>query len=281
LAEALGIDLEIDRTEHPVGSFSVDLLGRDVTHDKPLIVENQLAPSDHGHLGQLLTYAAGTGAATIVWIAPTIRDEHRQALTWLNEQTGTDVHFFGVELEVVRIGDSKPAALFNVVVMPNDWQKSVRAATSAGGASGKGPLYAVFWSKYLTRVQADRPGWSKARGQGTLNSWFPMTVGLPAGCEVNAVFGAHAKIRTEFYVNRPTPEGCKAVFDALAAQREIFETAYGRQLAWERLDNRKATRIADYTDGAVERVEEQDSYIDWFIDTGDRMRRALAAVTVP
>ena len=62
-------------------------------HDRPLVVENQLAPSDHGHLGQLLPYAAGTGAATIVWIVTLIRDEHRRVLR-LNEQTGEDTHFF-------------------------------------------------------------------------------------------------------------------------------------------------------------------------------------------
>ena len=52
--------------EHSVGSFSLDLIGRDLTNGTPLIVENQIEASDHGHLGQLLTYAAGTDAGTIV-----------------------------------------------------------------------------------------------------------------------------------------------------------------------------------------------------------------------
>jgi hypothetical protein len=279
LAEALGIDLEITGSEYPVGSFSVDLIGQDVTHDKPLIVENQLEPSDHNHLGQLLTYSAGTGAATIVWIATMIRDEHRQALTWLNEQTGTETHFFGVELDVVRIGDSEAAPLFSIVVIPNDWQKSVRA-TSTRASSGKGAFYTEFWSKFLARVQADRPGWSRARG-GTPNNWFPMSVGLPAGCEVSAVFAANGKLRNEFYINRATQEACKTVFDALTEQREMFEASYGRELSWERLDNRKASRIADYSEGTIEQVENHESYIDWFIDCGDRMRKAVAAVVIP
>src|SRR5690348_12926390 len=69
LADVLGIDLELTANEHPVGGFALDLIGRDVTDDCVLIVENQLTVTDHVHLGQLLTYAAGTGAATIVWIA--------------------------------------------------------------------------------------------------------------------------------------------------------------------------------------------------------------------
>jgi hypothetical protein len=36
-----GLDLELERAEHSVGSFSLDLIGRDLTNGGPLIVENQ------------------------------------------------------------------------------------------------------------------------------------------------------------------------------------------------------------------------------------------------
>lgn len=279
LAEALGIDIEITGSEHPVGGFSLDLIGKDVTHDKPLIVENQLAGSDHSHLGQLLTYAAGTGASTIVWIATGIRDEHRQALAWLNEQTGQDVHFFGVELEVVKIGTSIPAPLFNVVVMPNDWQKSVKAASVAGGSGGKSQLYLEFWSKFLTRLREDRPAWSKAK-QATQNSWFPMSVGLPAGCVAMPSFAAGGRLRHEFYIDRATQDECKALFDSACEQKEAFEAVYGRDLSWERLDSKKASRVADYREGKVEETQDHEEYIDWFLDAGDRMRKAVASVAL-
>ena len=68
LAEAPGIELEVEATEHTVGGYSLDIFGKDQSNDVVLIVENQLGDSDNGHLGQLLTYAAGTGASTIVWI---------------------------------------------------------------------------------------------------------------------------------------------------------------------------------------------------------------------
>jgi len=47
LAEALGIDLELDASEHSVGGYKLDLVGRDITNDAVLIVENQLAITDH------------------------------------------------------------------------------------------------------------------------------------------------------------------------------------------------------------------------------------------
>jgi hypothetical protein len=274
LAEALGIDIEITGTEHPGGGFSLDMIGRDVTHVKPFIIENQLAGSDHGHLGQLLTYAAGTGAATIVWIATAIRDEHRQALTWLNDQTGPDTHFFGVELDLERIGNSLPAPLFNVVVLPNDWQKSVRAATAAN-AEGTAALYWRFWDTYVNRVHRERPTLSKAKG-GWGNNWFPMSVGLPVGCRITAVFVSGGQLRSELYIERDTPEECKALFDELHDQKGAFEAAYGSPLSWERLDNRKACRIAEHQDGSSETPDDYDDYINWIIAAGDQMRRTLA-----
>lgn len=66
--------------EHPVGGFSLDLIGRDESTGQVVIVENQLEVSDHTHLGQILTYAAGTEPTTIVWVAAGFRPEHRAAL---------------------------------------------------------------------------------------------------------------------------------------------------------------------------------------------------------
>jgi hypothetical protein len=50
LSDLLGIDLVLEVTEHPVGGFSLDLLGRDLSHDSK-VIENQLAQSDQVHLG--------------------------------------------------------------------------------------------------------------------------------------------------------------------------------------------------------------------------------------
>jgi hypothetical protein len=123
-----------------------------------LIVENQLGESDHGHLGQLLTYAAGTAASTIIWITTRFRDEHRQALTWLNEHSDRDTHFFGVELEVVRIGDSAPAPLFKVVALPNDWQKrTIMRRTEPARGTGEVEMCAVFTGGWQGRLPRHGP----------------------------------------------------------------------------------------------------------------------------
>ena len=73
LGEALGMDLEITEAEHPVGKCWLDLIGIDRRTGHRVIVENQLEGSDHGHLGQLITYAAGTDADNIVWVTEGLR----------------------------------------------------------------------------------------------------------------------------------------------------------------------------------------------------------------
>ena len=60
LGEALGLDLQLESQEAPVGGYSLDILARDVGNGHLVVVENQLGPTDHTHLGQLLTYAAGS-----------------------------------------------------------------------------------------------------------------------------------------------------------------------------------------------------------------------------
>ena len=105
LGEALGIELELEAQEKAVGPFRADILCKDIGNDHWVLIENQLERTDHGHLGQLLTYASGLEAVTIVWIAARFTEEHRSTLDWLNRITDESFRFFGLEVELWRIGD--------------------------------------------------------------------------------------------------------------------------------------------------------------------------------
>jgi hypothetical protein len=125
LAEALGlVELELVGSEHWVGDFKLDLLCSD--DGGQVIIENQLERTNHNHLGQIITYAAGVGARKVIWLAESFRTEHVAALEFLNQHTTEDLSFFAVEVELWRIGDSPMAPSFNVLVKPNDWTKSSR-----------------------------------------------------------------------------------------------------------------------------------------------------------
>ena len=126
LGETIGIDLECEAQEKKVGLFRADILCKNMATDEWVLIENQLERSDHTHLGQLLTYAAGLNTVTIVWIARQFTDEHRAALDWLNEHTSDKISFFALEVELWRIGDSPIAPKFNIVCKPNDWTRTVQ-----------------------------------------------------------------------------------------------------------------------------------------------------------
>lgn len=129
LGESLGMCLEVQETEKFIGIFRADIVASDVATGEVVLIENQLDRTDHSHLGQLLTYASGVRAITIVWVAGQFSEEHRSALDWLNEFAGKSLHFFGVEIELWSIAGSLPAAKFNIVSKPNSWKQSLLPVT--------------------------------------------------------------------------------------------------------------------------------------------------------
>ena len=123
LGDQIGLELEPLQREASVGRYSLDILANDINGNRSVVIENQLEATDHNHLGKVLTYAAGYDADVMVWVVREFLDEHRQALDWLNQRTGLDTEFYGVEVRAVKIGDSLPAPIFEVVARPNEFRK--------------------------------------------------------------------------------------------------------------------------------------------------------------
>jgi Domain of unknown function (DUF4268) len=114
LGDAIQMELEVVLDATQVEELQSDLLCRDLATDGWVLIGNQLKPADESHLGRLLTYGADINASAIVWIASEFLPEHRTTLNWLNQITQT-VQFFGLEIELWRIGETAMAAKFNLV----------------------------------------------------------------------------------------------------------------------------------------------------------------------
>ncbi len=136
LGEALAMRLEPVSKETPVGAFFADIVCSDLNDNTTVLIENQLERTDHRHLGQIFTYAAGLDAVTIVWISPQFTEEHRAVIDWLNRITLDNFSFFAVEIELWKIGDSPPAPKFNIVAKPNDWTRAMRRKRPEMGPGG-------------------------------------------------------------------------------------------------------------------------------------------------
>lgn len=187
-----------------------------------------------------------------------------------------DTRFFGIEIRLVRIGASPPAPLLDVVVKPNDWQKTVRDATRAQTQGGKAAAYEGFWTRYVERVQKEHPGWTNARRAGR-DSWMSQPSGI-SGTYISVCFGAGGKLRHELYIDNGDREQNEELLDYYLERRAALESAYGLELDFQRLEGRRACRIADHGVGDVADEERHDEFIDWFFDRGQRLRQALATV---
>lgn len=175
LSDAIGIDIVLEECESSVGSFNVDLYAIEESAERRIIIENQLEDTNHDHLGKLITYASGKGAEVIVWIVKRARDEHRQAIEWLNQNTGVKIGFFLVEIELWQIDDSAIAPKFNVVERPNDWAKQMKNVASLSETK---QLQLNFWqqlSEYIKSNESFAKEFSARKAQP--QHWYDLSVG--------------------------------------------------------------------------------------------------------
>jgi len=289
LSEALGLDLELEAAEHPVGNFSLDLIGRDLESGQRVIIENQLEVTDHTHLGQIMTYAGGTDPKVIVWIAKSFREEHAAALQWLNENTDEEINFYGVEVSAVQIDDSRPAALFNLVVRPNSWEKKVRSSVGiTTDASVSAERYVRFWHRFNERVTELHPDWkSLMKRADNRGSWTTLPTGVNGvwyGVNFAGAWGERDSfrnvkaLRSEIYFGTADPEVNEARFQAFQMHKAELEENLGYSLGFEELPQRKSCRVASYKAGTIVEEDQWDEYIDYFISSQEKLRGAIEAL---
>lgn len=243
LADTLGLELELEAEEKAVGPFRADILCRDTGSNAWVLIENQLERTDHNHLGQLLTYASGLQAVTIIWIASRFTEEHRSTLDWLNRITDTGFHFFGLEVELWRIGASSPAPKFNIVSKPNDWSRSVAQAARAMDETELSEtriLQRDYWAAFQPVLNKVSNAFS---GNRTPQAYAFMSYPIGrSGFSLNPVIHIrNRQIRTELYL---TGRNAKAFFHLLHVQKEAVERELGYGLEWHELPAGNDSRIA-------------------------------------
>lgn len=178
LSEAVGIPLTLDGTEVTVGQRRLDMLAHTVD-GSTVLIENQFNTSDEAHLGSLLTYSAsleyiaGSTPKTVIWIAEKFDKANRLAIRWLNEHTNDPFAFLAVAVRVVRIGDSQPAPVFDVIEQPNDWDRRKEDIVWRSGLSEDQRSRLGFWSYYAKRYPDDSvpAGHHRTEARCGVESW--------------------------------------------------------------------------------------------------------------
>lgn len=232
LGEAIDLELEVQQTEQSVGPFKADIVCVDTATGRKVLIENQLEKTDHSHLGQILTYAAGLDAVVVVWIAARFTEEHRAALDWLNDLSNESVSFFGFEIELWRIGDSALAPKFNVVVRPHEWKPLPTGLTKTQ------LLYLDYWTVFANSVKEKK---TPIRVTKPLpQAWTTFAIGK-ANFQLTATIRVQKRVmygQLELY-----GDDRFAHFHLLERQKEEIESEIGRKLKWRELPDGKQCQI--------------------------------------
>jgi hypothetical protein len=237
LNDKLGFNINVLETERQVGSFNVDIFGED-EQGNSVIIENQLEKTDHAHLGQLLTYAVGVDAKTIIWISPMPREEHIEVIEWLNEITPVDIRWYLFKLEVIKIKDSPVSPLFTKVIGPS---QEIKILGKEKKETAERHLKRLeFWENLLPvinnktnlykNINPSKDNWLNA-SSGVGGVYYSIVVRM----ENTSVLLVIEKTGNRDFN--------KKIFDFLYSNKEKIEELFSNQLIWRRMDEQISSRI--------------------------------------
>ena len=269
LSDEIGIDITLVQTEASIGKFNVDVLAEETNTGRKIIIENQLESTDHDHLGKIITYASGFDAEIIIWIVKSVRDEHKQAIDWLNEHTDDKINIFAIQMEVWRIGDSPCAPKFLIVAEPNDWAKAIKKTTVQSTLSNTQMLQLEFWSHFREYVQ-DHNGKLKLR-KPYPQGWYDVSFGFSTAYISLSVNSQSGQMACEVYI--PDSDW---LFSALLEKKETIESELSEHLKWQALPGKKASRIKLFNEAELSKQEDWDSYHAWLLEKAEAFQKVFA-----
>jgi len=245
-------------------SFKTDILAED-EQGRKAVIENQLEETDHDHLGKIITYAAGKDAEIIIWIVSDVRDEHKQAIDWLNEHADEKLNFFLIRMELWKIGASLAAPKFAIISKPNDWTKTVRERKQSSEPTETKLMQLEFWNKFRQyaidhhtslRLRTPRP-----------QHWCDCPIGSSIAHLTFTINTQQEKVGVELYI----PEE-KQFFAYLSDHQSETEKELGENPEWMELPNKKASRIRLFMPKDFDPESNWEEYFVWLKDEGEKFQ---------
>ncbi len=272
LGSILNLSLTDIQTEQFVGNYRCDILCKDEITGKNVLIENQLEPTNHDHLGKIITYASGLDASVVVWIVETAREEHSSAIAWLNQHTDKDISFFLIEIHAYKIGDSKPAPYFKIMEQPNDFAKQVKSISQdKGELSERHNKRLEFWSRFNEMIETKGNPFNKRKP--TTEHWYSVAVGS-SKCHISIdLVNKNNQIRVSMYI----PDN-KDLYDKFYTNKDSIEQMIGFCLNWDRADNSKFSWAYSIIDGLD--FDKQDNYKELMEKTIDYVVRFKNAFSI-
>lgn len=268
LSDEIGIDIKLLQTEANVGKFNVDILAEEENTGRKIIIENQLEATNHDHLGKIITYASGYDAEIIVWIVKEAREEHKQAIDWLNDHSDDQSNFFLIKMELWQIGNSSFAPKFQKISEPNDWAKTVRKSTAQANLTEIKVLQLEFWNKFKEYAQNKS---SKLKLRKTYpQHWYDISIGSREAHITLTINIQKDLITCEIYI----PDS-KDLFYGLEKYKEKVEKELGEKLGWFALEGKKASRIKLTKEADINETKNWEQYFEWLRENSEKLQKVF------
>lgn len=273
LGETVGMELEVQEKEAKVGTFSADILCKDINTDRCVIIENQLEKTDHDHLGKVITYCSGLDAYTAIWIAKTFDEEHRAAIDWLNSITDDNYNFFGIEVRLFKIGDSALAPQFDIVAKPNNWSKQVKKQASGNNTETEN-LRLEYWQAFHDFVDKKDLDVLK-HGKATTDHWCEFRLGI-SGFHYDAVITIKNWVGIQLYLTGDNIPKTKARYDLIEEKcKGEIEALKCKKVEWKRLDDKKASYINMKFEADIREKADWYRQFEWMYNTMMELHRIM------
>lgn len=270
LSNAIGMDLQLERVEVPVGPYSADILASDAS-GAYIVIENQFGKTNHDHLGKLLTYGATLGASAVVWIAENFTDEHRKAVEWLNERTIDTLSLYAVELEVLQIDDSPPAIRFNVISRPNQVVRDATAAKTSTSLTETQQTQLDFWTMFRDHL-LKRNILASTQTPGP-KYWFDVKLGRSNIFLSNILDTSESRIGVRVYIGNQIAD---VMLPQLEQEKDAIEREIGEKLQWNPTPEKRDKIIGLFRKIDLSNRDAWPEYCDWLATYVDKFRKAFS-----
>ena len=266
LGDTLNLSLTDVETEKFVGSYRCDIICKDEITGKNVLIENQLEPTNHDHLGKIITYASGLDASVIIWIVESAKEEHSSAIEWLNKHTDEDVSFFLIEVHAYTIGDSKPAPYFKIIQQPNDFVKQVKNISKNTELNDSQSNRLEFWNRFNDML--DKMGRPFNKRKATADHWYSVAVGS-SQCHISIdLVNREHKIRISMWI----PNN-KELYDTFYLNKDSIEKSLGYLISWDKLEGKKAACAYTFIEGLdFNNKDNYDSLMITIIKKAEQLR---------
>jgi hypothetical protein len=236
LNEKLDMNLNVIQTEKQIGSFNVDIFCED-EQGNSVIIENQLEKTDHTHLGQILTYAVGTAAKTVIWISPEPRVEHVEVIEWLNEITPMDNSWYLFKLEVIKLNETTVSPLFTRIAGPSQEVKNL--GNEKKEVAERHHKRIKFWENILVLLNKETTLYRNVNP--SMDNWLYAATGV--GGINHSIIVRQNDCSLQLVIEKNNTELNKKIFDYLHSCKHEIEKEFGEDLIWRKMEQKKSSRI--------------------------------------